>query len=59
MSSFIFVLATLICHHLIHILPISLGVVRRFVEIIAGFALALDISTLASVVSDNFASAHE
>ena len=32
---------------------------RRFVEIIAGFALALDISTLASVASGHFASAHE
>ena len=32
---------------------------RRFVEIIASFALALDISTLASVASGHFASAHE
>jgi len=33
--------------------------VRRLVEIIAGFALALDISTLASIGSGHFASAHE
>ena len=32
---------------------------RRLVEIIAGFALALDISTLASIASGHFASAHE
>ena len=49
----------MICHHLIHILFVLQGVVRRFVEIIAGFALALDISTLASVASGHFASAHE
>ena len=32
---------------------------KRFVEIIAGFALALDISTLSSVASGHFASSHE
>jgi len=35
------------------------GKVYRFAEIIAGFCLALDISTLSAMVSDVFASAHE
>ncbi len=35
------------------------GGVRRFAEIIAGFALALDISTMAAVVSGQFAEAHQ
>ncbi|MEU0213343.1 hypothetical protein [Streptomyces canus] len=35
------------------------GGVRRFAEIVAGFALALDVSTLAAVVSGQFAEAHQ
>ena len=37
----------------------GVGKVERFAEIIAGFALALDLSTLAAVASGEFASAHE
>ncbi|MFL1899571.1 phosphotransferase [Streptomyces tauricus] len=35
------------------------GGVRRFAEIVAGFALALDLSTMAAVVSGQFAQAHQ
>ncbi|MYQ82932.1 MULTISPECIES: phosphotransferase [unclassified Streptomyces] len=35
------------------------GGVRRFAEIVAGFALALDVSTMAAVVSGQFADAHQ
>jgi hydroxymethylglutaryl-CoA reductase (NADPH) len=35
------------------------GGVRRFAEIIAGFALALDVSTMAAMVSGQFAEAHQ
>jgi NADP-dependent 3-hydroxy-3-methylglutaryl-CoA reductase len=35
------------------------GGVRRFAEIVAGFALALDVSTMAAVVSGQFAEAHQ
>lgn len=35
------------------------GTVRRLAEIIAGYGLALDISTLAAVTSNHFAGAHE
>ncbi len=35
------------------------GKVARFAEIIAGFALALDLSTLSAVASGQFATAHE
>ena len=35
------------------------GGARRFAEIVAGFALALDLSTLAAVVSGQFADAHQ
>ncbi|MDI5904434.1 MULTISPECIES: hypothetical protein [Streptomyces] len=35
------------------------GGTRRFAEIVAGFALALDVSTLAAVVSGQFADAHQ
>lgn len=35
------------------------GGVRRFAEIVAGFALALDLSTMAAVVSGQFAEAHQ
>jgi hydroxymethylglutaryl-CoA reductase (NADPH) len=34
------------------------GKVFRFAEIIAGFCLALDLSTMSAMVSDVFASAH-
>lgn len=34
------------------------GCGARFAEIVAGFALALDVSTLAAVVSGQFADAH-
>jgi hypothetical protein len=35
------------------------GGTRRFAEIVAGFALALDLSTMAAVVSGQFAEAHQ
>ncbi|CAM5341899.1 hypothetical protein STENM36S_03785 [Streptomyces tendae] len=35
------------------------GGARRFAEIVAGFALALDVSTMAAVVSGQFAAAHQ
>ncbi|MCF1594963.1 hypothetical protein [Streptomyces muensis] len=35
------------------------GGVRRFAEIVAGFALALDVSTMSAVVSGQFAEAHQ
>ncbi|MEU0407422.1 hypothetical protein ABZ307_06265 [Streptomyces griseorubiginosus] len=35
------------------------GGARRFAEIVAGFALALDLSTMAAVVSGQFAEAHQ
>lgn len=35
------------------------GGVRRFAEIVAGFALALDVSTMAAVISGQFADAHQ
>ncbi len=35
------------------------GTVKRFGEIIAGFSLALDLSTLSAVIGGQFASAHE
>ncbi|MFJ8630164.1 hypothetical protein [Streptomyces sp. NPDC093568] len=35
------------------------GGARRFAEIVAGFSLALDVSTLAAVVSGQFAEAHQ
>ena len=35
------------------------GKVNRLAEIIAGFCLALDISTMSAMVTDVFASAHE